>query len=378
VVFIRINFFFKHFLKIITENKKIQCKILNNIKAKEKWHKIQIANFLNKRQNAEENHAKKTQEKTFAIRRDIKEIPGINEEKVIKDIKSQKKEIKEIKSQKNEINEIKSPKNLIKSPQNPIKHSDKRNLCYFSHENPLLLADFADKGDKRPISPNIGKSMAICSKGPFKNIVIRKEYPKKTSENALNRSISEIVRKNDKTLEELLKYSKNIEKPSQKAQFFQILSEDEAHATKMAKIMYLHKSKHRNYSNSNLIEHSHTKSSLKNLINSLKKPTNYITEYDEENVNNHIIRKFSIDFQPKTPNFFLLKKPNSNEENRRNLASITRGGFMKKKSDLLIEILNKNQIKSERMCEAPVSSSCHFFSPFTSNPYQKPIKIMKK
>ena len=326
---------------------------MNNIKVKEKWHKVQIDNFLNKRQNSEEAEAKKAQTEIFTIRRDIKEIPGLNEISTINSVKNMKF------ARNSQKNMVKSPKNMVKSPKNTIIN---KNLSYLAPENTKKSTFFQKNSNIRQ------KSFFL------NNIVIRKEYPKKNAEsplNPLNRSISEIVKKNDKTLEELLKYSNNVKK-TQKNEFLQIFNEDEVHADKMAKIMYLHKSKRRNYSNSDLIEHSNSKISLKNMINSLKKP-NYITEYDEDIANNHIIRKFSYDLQPKT-SILLAKKPIFAENpinslaNMMKISSTSRGVVttLRKKSELG-EFLNKVQIKSERVSQTPVSSSCHFFSPFTSN-----------
>ena len=82
------------------------------------------------------------------------------------------------------------------------------------------------------------------------------------------------------------------------------------------------------------------------MINSLKKP-NYITEYDEDIANNHIIRKFSYDLQPKT-SILLAKKPIFAENpinslaNMMKISSTSRGVVttLRKKSELKYDIFN--------------------------------------
>ena len=125
------------------------------------------------------------------------------------------------------------------------------------------------------------------------NNVIRNENTSKASQPNLNSSIVEIVKKNDKNLEELLKYSGN-DKNAPNNEFYKALNENELQTNKIARIMYLHKSKRRNYSNSDQLD-SNQKISLKAIIKSFKKQQH--TSIDETNHENPYFpsRKLSLD-----------------------------------------------------------------------------------
>ena len=255
-------------MKIITENKRIQVKIINNTKAKESWHRTQIENFFEKRQNKEETQKFESQAEIFPIRRDIKEIPGLNSTNINK----------KAGFHKSNLSQISSP--LCRSPLNSIsasRVSSPKNTIYKNFHN---LENFF----KFP-------KMAVY------NNVIRNENTSKASQPNLNSSIVEIVKKNDKNLEELLKYSGN-DKNGPNNEFYKALNENELQTSKIARIMYLHKSKRRNYSNSDQLD-SNQKISLKAIIKSFKKQQH--TSIDENNHENpyYPTRKLSFDLMAK-------------------------------------------------------------------------------
>lgn len=333
-------------MKIITENKKIQFKILKNIKIKEKWHTQQITNFYSKRQNQQENTGLNSPNNFNQIRRNINEIP--------------------------ELSKI-QPKKTISSP---------KTITFLKITSPNFKSQINSMRTSPMLSPkNINKSKLLMNlqnrsiykpKVFFNNIVIRREQNSNNSEVILNRSITEIVEKNDKTLEELLKYSNTFKKPND---FYKLLTEDEEKATKEAKILYLHKSKRKNYSNSDSLD-SNQKISLKSIINSLKKNVE-----NEELSQKKCFRRFSIDIlQRKTP----LKQQTAyqrsyqkqflgNIDSKSPVKDMLKVNFQNrgtanKKKDLRIETA-RDKIASENF---------HFFVPITSRQILSKNSLLRK
>ena len=268
-----------------------------------------------------------------------------------------------------------------------------------------VISPFNSMTCSRPNSPNnVSKQKSQSPRsifqtrgGLFSNIVIRKENPNKNIDTNLNGSISNIVKKNDKTLEELMRYSNNMNKGLQNTELYKILTEDEFETNKMAKIMYLYKSKRRNYSNSDSLD-SNQKISLKTVINSIKKSNT--TQESEQQNHYYNIRKFSLDplstrrsstnnlnknisNKKKKKTFEEIEKKNFSTANMLKVAFNNRGTIhMKKKSNLLIELLNRDHIKTARdkiSSDTPVSNKSNFFNPISSRQifFQKPQEKRK-
>lgn len=268
---------------------------MSNIKIKESWHKKQISSYLSQRkQQVSEKTLPSTQRSEFfPIRRDIKEIPEL----------------------------------MIPSfSQKQITFNNKPAISYMI-ESPKSRSPINSSKVLRPNSPNINKIKSsqqkfqnyFRTKGLFNNnIVIRKENSNK-NEAFANSNITEIVQKNNKTLEEILKYSNNLNKGNAKNDIFRLLTDDEAQANKTARIMYLHKSKKRNYSNSDVLD-CNQKLSLKTVIDSFKKQiktNNYAEDINDNNENNakEHIKKFSFDFLSRR-NSFNTEKGSENKSKK--------------------------------------------------------------
>lgn len=245
--------------------------------------------FLSQRENSLENtNSLPTQrsDKIFPIRRDISEIPELNQ---------------------------KTPFQLTL----PTHKTTKSMVDVSTLKSTRTVVTF--KAANKPESPNRSSTHSKAqtkfqnyfkTKGLFNNYVIRKENPNKKLENCLNSSITDMVQKNNKTLEEIMKYSNQKRKKSKEFNdFFNLLTDDISSSNKTARIMYLHKSKKRNYSNSDLLD-SNQKVSLKSVIASFKKQVQNYNSTEEESE-----RKRLLSFD------FLSRRSSINSDKPRKLAS---------------------------------------------------------
>jgi len=352
-------------LRIITENKRIQVKIINNTKAKELWHRTQIENFYKKRQNNEEIKSFGNQAEIFPIRRDIKEIQGLN---------SPSKNIKMNSLPKNP--KITIPKPILSYMTSPLCNSPLNSLSCSRVQSPK---------NNNKINNFINLQNILKPKRFTNNFVIRKENSNKTSEPNLNSSIVDIVKKNDKNLEELLKYSQNGNKTSKNNEFYKLLNEDEIKTNKMARIMYIYKSKRRNYSNSDLLN-SNQKLTFKKIIQSFKKQN---TLEDVEQF--HPIRKFSYDFFtrrnssiPDQQNKKITKIIEDTERKNSPVASMRKVAFSNRGNTFFNKQLNKKlsfgePFKTSREKCNTTPQNNKFFTPFTARQimFRKPLPEKK-